>query len=390
MCCLLPGAADPTLNPAKTHAVILGVMEWSSPRIPPFPKQGRQDEVLYQTLLARGLPAENVHYLQDSEASRQAIAQTFSILREKSGPDDTLIFYYSGHGTRQEGVVRFYEYDAEPGQGLTMETLQTLISQNFQGKKVLLLGDCCYSGGLISVSQGLKHRGFDAAAITSALPDALSGPSWTYTMSLIDSLRGARSCDHDLNHKVTLQEVKDEVFAALAYTQRQVMGSSFDGLSQDFVLGFVTGIETRPTLPAPYSAYEYVRMLQPGVWLGARLMGFDPNDGTLAARLQGYNDRTTVWTSPEILRPNPTPPQQQTEGSEGQELASVDGRYQDLLRKIEVPYDYLDYGPLQQDGFQATKVYGQYEDLPDGYWVYLYPYWYIWGTDSEAAGPEGE
>ena len=119
-------------------------------------------------------------------------------------------------------------------------------------------------------------------------------------------------------------------------------------------------------------------------------MGFDPNDGTLAARLQGYNDRTTVWTSPEILRPNPTPPQQQTEGSEGQELASVDGRYQDLLRKIEVPYDYLDYGPLQQDGFQATKVYGQYEDLPDGYWVYLYPYWYIWGTDSEAAGPEGE
>ncbi len=325
---------------------------------------------------------DQVHYLRDAEATREAIVETFSKLREQSGPDDTLVFYYAGHGTREDDVVRFYEYDAEPGQGIAMESLASLITENFHGKRVVLLGDCCFSGGLMKVSQVLKQRGYEAAAITSAMADALSGPTWAYTMSLIDGFQGTRQSDHDLNHKVTLKEVQEEVFATLAYTQRQVMGFSFDGLNEDFVLSFVTSIETRPILPAPYKAYEYVRLLQPGVWLGARLMD-SRDDITLTARLQGYNDRPTVLVSPELLRPNPTAPRRKIEGREGEELASVEHRYRDLLKKIEVEYDYLDYGPLQQDGFQATKLYGQYENLPDGYWVYLYPYWYIWATDSE-------
>ena len=33
--------------------------------------------------------------------------------------------------------------------------------------------------------------------------------------------------------------------------------------------------------------------------------------------------------------------------------------------------------------FCETEAYAGYRDLPTGYWVYVYPNWYIWGETKK-------
>jgi hypothetical protein len=62
------------------------------------------------------------------------------------------------------------------------------------------------------------------------------------------------------------------------------------------------------------------------------------------------------------------------------EHASVNRKYRRLLRKIAVEEDKATYGAFVDYGHYASmKSYAGHEDLPEGYWVYVYPYWYIWG-----------
>jgi len=58
--------------------------------------------------------------------------------------------------------------------------------------------------------------------------------------------------------------------------------------------------------------------------------------------------------------------------------ASVDDKYSHLLRKIAVPEDqgvctdFCDWGHWSGTSWQG------HTDLPAGYWVYVFPHWYIW------------
>lgn len=59
--------------------------------------------------------------------------------------------------------------------------------------------------------------------------------------------------------------------------------------------------------------------------------------------------------------------------------ASVGGKYRTLLREIRVPQDRGSYGYFTDYGHSTTASWGGHDNLPPGYWVYVYPNWYIWG-----------
>jgi hypothetical protein len=61
--------------------------------------------------------------------------------------------------------------------------------------------------------------------------------------------------------------------------------------------------------------------------------------------------------------------------------ASVDGRYAKLLKKIEVPGDAQQYGQFYDYGYYGHSTYGNFQNLPLGFWVYVAPHWYIWGEE---------
>ena len=60
--------------------------------------------------------------------------------------------------------------------------------------------------------------------------------------------------------------------------------------------------------------------------------------------------------------------------------ASVSGKYSNLLNVLYIPGDQGSYGDFYDWGYWTGDSWGSYTNLPPGYWVYVYPNWYIWGN----------
>jgi hypothetical protein len=60
--------------------------------------------------------------------------------------------------------------------------------------------------------------------------------------------------------------------------------------------------------------------------------------------------------------------------------ASVNGKYSNLLKTLNVPGDQAQYGNFYEWGYWNGNAYAGYSNLPPGYWVYVYPNWYVWGS----------
>jgi hypothetical protein len=74
--------------------------------------------------------------------------------------------------------------------------------------------------------------------------------------------------------------------------------------------------------------------------------------------------------------------------------AQVNGKYRMLLRQFKVPQDIKLGGEFHELGLFGVPSYAGQTGLPTGYWVYVYPYWYIWRdltaipSPARAWGPE--
>ena len=55
-------------------------------------------------------------------------------------------------------------------------------------------------------------------------------------------------------------------------------------------------------------------------------------------------------------------------------------KYSGLLRKIKVEKDQGSYGEFYDYGYWSGTAWAGYKDLPPGYWVYVAPNWYIFGS----------
>lgn len=59
--------------------------------------------------------------------------------------------------------------------------------------------------------------------------------------------------------------------------------------------------------------------------------------------------------------------------------ATLDGKYSQFLKKMRVGTDLKQYGLFRELGYVSLTNYSTYNNLPAGYWVYDFPYWYIFG-----------
>jgi hypothetical protein len=63
--------------------------------------------------------------------------------------------------------------------------------------------------------------------------------------------------------------------------------------------------------------------------------------------------------------------------------AAAQGKYRKLLRVLYMPGDQAGYGPFRDYGVWNGSAYNGENNLPNGYWVYTYPRWFIWGELKE-------
>ena len=200
------------------HALVIGIANY--PKISPLPATILNDARDLGSLLTDpricGYPPSQVTALLDQEATGAGIRTALAALAAHTGPNDTAIVFFSGHGVQatRDGILRQYilpydsdlanlEHTAIAGDEMT-ELLNTI-----SAGRLLVLFDSCHSGGAgdpkgsLELASGLREEYYAALAqgkgrvvIASSRPDEFSWALPTmsnsvFTHYLLEGLRGA-------------------------------------------------------------------------------------------------------------------------------------------------------------------------------------------------------
>src|SRR5262249_35290850 len=156
----------------------------------------------------------------DEKGTLDGMRKALNDVAAKTKPDSTFLFYYAGHGNRKpDGSVEFANYDYSGRQpdkpGFAVREVSDILEKKFKGSRVLLMADCCFSGGLRETAKSLNKAKFKAAAVTSADPLCTSTSSWIFTQTVIDCFAGEPFLDTNGDGAITLAELAGEVSLAM-------------------------------------------------------------------------------------------------------------------------------------------------------------------------------
>lgn len=200
------------------HALLIGVANY--PHIRPLPETVLNDARDLGLLLTEaaicGYPPDQVIALLDEQATNDRIRTALADLAARTGPKDTAVVFFSGHGAQKTGVTAPQEYllpyDCRvhdlPGTAISGEEMTTMLRQIKAGR-LLVLFDSCHSEGAgdpksleAQVKVGLSEDYYQALAqgkgrvvIASSRADevswALKGmDNSLFTHYLLEALRG--------------------------------------------------------------------------------------------------------------------------------------------------------------------------------------------------------
>ena len=203
---------------ARGHALIIGVANY--PRVNPLPETILNDARDLRALLtdpsACGYPPDQVTPLLDEQATADNIRVALADLAARTGPTDTAVVYFSGHGAHDSAGPDTRQYilphDSDlvdlPNTAIAGDEMTALLREIRAGR-LLVLFDSCHSGGagdpkglLPQLKTGLSENYYQALArgkgrvvIASSRPDevswALEGMSNSlFTHYLLQALRG--------------------------------------------------------------------------------------------------------------------------------------------------------------------------------------------------------
>jgi hypothetical protein len=290
--------AQEAIEYGKVSAVVAGVLSWQDRGLSTYSPCNRKDLELFRLLRTKGMPEKSGTLLLDNAATRAGVTAALRKAVAATGPDTVLLFYYAGHGLKRGDKTFFANYDisaAQPEQtGLDLLALARIIADGFKGRLVILLADCCYSGGLKQAAALIAAKGKAAVSLTSADASNASTGNWTFTQAIIDSLSGLSLADHDRDGHISLAETAREVGRAMRYRERQRHGYGSWNTADTLVLSrTVSGPH-----PAPHHGYalgDYALVNTGNKWETARLTGLT-NAGA-SCELYHYSDKKTVFLS---------------------------------------------------------------------------------------------
>ncbi len=291
-------------EPASTHSVIAGVLEWQDASLARFSNVHRKDLELDQTLQTRGV--KNRTLLLDAEATTAAVTSALEKAIAATPAGGTLVFYYAGHGVMLPGgKIVFASYDISvaqaEGTGLVLANLPKLF-ERFKGKRVILLADCCYSGGLGAVAKKISASGIEAIALTSADDSNVSTGNWTFSQTVIDALNGRALFDRDANGSITIAELAGEVEDAMKHREEQRCGYTSTAPGALVVAASGKDAEAAKKGAPPLARGQWVTGPRTSEQKAvARILANDGNK--LLLSFYDYSDESTAWVPRERAAP---------------------------------------------------------------------------------------
>ena len=179
LCVSLQGVVE-----AKNVALLIGVGQLKDPALkeselggPPIDVQSVRETLIGQW----GFTAADVHVLLDAQATHEGILAEISAMEQRSSPGDTLLIYFSGHGTSANADNNSFALPYATGAWVpydlnedSLETAQrTLIvghrdllprlkHLDESGRFIVVVSDSCYSGQVVRAfgfkSHGMRTR----------------------------------------------------------------------------------------------------------------------------------------------------------------------------------------------------------------------------------------
>jgi hypothetical protein len=185
-------------------------------------------------------PVATLRDATSAEARRRLVA-----FLKDAGPEDTVLFYYSGHGKLDRSFALHLctsdsEVDLLEATGISMRFVHDLLKKCRAQKSVVML-DCCYSGA----AAGMKARGnvdeqlkFAVQGTGTYLLTASNGIETAqekeggrygiFTRHVIEGLRSGEA-DHDGRGYVTMDDLYDYVVRAVRAEGPQRPNREVDG-----------------------------------------------------------------------------------------------------------------------------------------------------------------
>ena len=287
-------------RPDKTWVFAVGVLEYQHPdvwRNQPAAKAHRRDVQLVEHFRQSGIPAAQIVYLQDREATQQQIRQSLARLLQRTRQGDLLILYYTGHGSRdhQTREVHFVNYDAKDGStAWSVVEIAKIVDQGFQGDKALLMADCCYSGALAEELRRHDRR-VPFACLCSSFSHNSSTGNWTYTDAILKGLRGHPAVDLNGDGQVEFSEIAAYSELDMAFIEKQ---KSVSAISPHFPVSWklaTTAGRAKPRLG------ERLEVHWRDKWYRAQI--FDVKENQFHITYVNFDSSWDEWVGSDRIRP---------------------------------------------------------------------------------------
>lgn len=290
-------SARPQWYPQQTRILVVGVLQWQDSRLASFPQEGRRDAELVALFRSAGVPADHIIWLCDQQATLSQIDASLHELLGNSQACELLVVYYAGHGTRNLSDDAFFvPYDGIAGDLSTYWSVTSLvdaIESEFRGSQVLLMADCCHSGGL-GVEVNRRQTRVAYACLASANAHSVSTGNWTFTDCVLEGLRGNAQMDDDRDGHVQLAELGNYVFAEMAFVEEQMAAFlTTPGFDPSLMLARTRG---RP-LRGPIRVW----VEEGGRWYKAKLLA--EREDACYVHYIGYSSEWDGWVSFDRVRP---------------------------------------------------------------------------------------
>jgi hypothetical protein len=243
-----PPLAPPTapggpgsFEPASTWVLSIGVLAFAREDLfDSFPTDGREDDGLCDTWIARGVPAAQVVRVRDARATRAEVLAQLEAMLARVPAGHGLFIYYAGHGVQDDdGTTYFTATDSGDDLNagyVSHGALIDALDARFRGRRVLLFADCCYSGALPGLlTRRAAQRPY--AALASSLASEISTSHWTFTEALIAAFSGEPRVDVAHDGSITLAELARFAEEEMAFAEGQLAPFSAGAVSPAWMLG---------------------------------------------------------------------------------------------------------------------------------------------------------
>jgi len=130
----------------KFHGIFIGIDKYQSPEITELNCCAKDAEVLW-ALSKDTFPQGEFKKLINREATFSNISKTFDDIIEKVSDEDLVVFHFSGHGSTNFHLVT---HDTDINNFNTTSISANQVAdwiKRFKNKRLLVVLDCCFSGG---------------------------------------------------------------------------------------------------------------------------------------------------------------------------------------------------------------------------------------------------